>query len=250
MPAIADFLDVKTTADALNTTPLAVSRLIAKGILPASRIGPAGPFRVAEENLRAFILKNCPDLAMPPVDAAGWIVTPFDNQFQFFRDAIQKAAADQELSTEKVMELFRDVDPRTNSIDVPLKITPAVQKVLDSPPAYQGFQTPAQRAEPQTVVNRSFVLTYFVVGLRDAAEKILQQNPNLQPVDQLYASPEDYNRITNQARDAFTRTSVSFSKAYPKPAPELGRWVQVFYILPHKNLLNSNGVKTAIDAAF
>ncbi|HLA84317.1 MAG TPA: helix-turn-helix domain-containing protein [Thermoguttaceae bacterium] len=248
MATVANFLTVDDVTKSLETTPLAVRRLIARRVLPANRIGEGGPFRVAESDLQAYIGKNCPDLAAPPIDSNGWLLTPYWSLAEQFSNAVADAAADQVLPIEEARKLFADAGRTVDTIDVPIVITPVVQKVLDAPRPGAAFATPEQRAAEKGVLDASWKLTYFAVLLRDAAEVILRDKQNQSPVDRFYGSPEEYGSIVSQVVGDVLRRRIGFSRTYTLDAFEPAK--RIFYLLDHGKIINEKGLNNVAALAF
>ena len=248
--ATAGYFSVVDTAAALESQPLNIQRLIARKVLPASRIGPTGPYRVAESDLAAYIKNGCSDLASPKIDSSGWILTPFHYLKDSFANAVRNAAADQVLPLKEVQKLFKDAK-YPDAITVPLKVTPAIQKVLDSPPIYGGWaQTSGDRIK--TFLDYSWLGCYFAVMLRDAAERLLRKNLNMAPASNLYSSPEQYKEITDQARAQVLQAKISFSTFHNLKVPVgvNSNPRAVYYILGNDQILGGIGAQRMVNEAF
>ena len=163
-------------------------------------------FRIAEQDLAAYIGRGCPDLAPPPIDAGGRLCRrPARQTSPRWLDKLRDAAADQIRGDEDAARLFRDAPGGTTTIDIELRVTAKIQQWIDSPPDWMdsGFGTPAQRAANPSPVDRSPVLAHFVNGLRLAAGRIAAQDLNKTAAEQIYSAPEVYDAIVRQAREDF-----------------------------------------------
>ena len=94
------------------------------------------------------------------------------------------------------------------------------------------------------------MLAYFITGLRDAAQRILVQDPNTTPADQLYGGLNGYALITSRAVATFVQRTIGWRQPYPKPTPNLGGVWYVYYFFKNGQLLNPAGLARATDLAF
>jgi transcriptional regulator with XRE-family HTH domain len=241
MPAPASgFLSLAAVAAELETTELAIARIISRRALPASRVGADGPFRVAAAELAGYIGRNCPDLA-PPSIAQGWIADDADRAHQLgyaFYESIIAAAADQVRPKEEAPS----ADP---SKPIPLKLTDAIRAaILKKPP--KSIVTP--RHPPRLFPDMR--CAYIVTTLRTLARAILNVKSPERQIVRLYESPEAYQATTAEAVKTFLARSLSFTSMHLFGKPEQKTWTAFQYSLAHTVLAAPPTMDVALALAF
>jgi len=238
-----DFLSIDESATTLETTPLAVRRLVARKTLPATRLGEGGSFRIPAADLNAYIGHNAPDL-IPPV----WSTQTERANGAFaqrFADAVIEAAEDQVLSDEQARELFAD-SPMSDSIDFKLTVTPAIRAVVESPVPASVFAPPKQ--QPPDYPDWRFL--YLVVYLREAAEKVLRRGALGLRGGDIYESPERYTEVVAAATTRVLEQKITFSKNHLIEQKALGSWKTIFYVLSHTAIAPAEIMAAVTQSAF
>jgi hypothetical protein len=243
MAVVAGYLELGDVAATLAIAELHVKRLIARGHLMASRVGVDGPFRVAEAGLQKYIAANCPDLRGPKLEGI-W----FDGRDDYLADrliqAVIDAAADQVLPIEKVEAMFADASVGTKSIDVLLRVTPAIATVLAAPRPHSAFAPPASKLTPARE-EVSWKLAAVIVHLRTAVWTKINARLNIAEagVAALYSSPERYRELTGAAVEEVKRRRIVFSEMY-------GATMRVYYMLRYSLILTQAELQEAVRLAF
>ena len=82
-------LIVDDVATELGIAPLEARRLIAKLLLPATRIGATGPYRVMAAALESYVAKGAPDVRLPEYVPGGDYFN--DADLRYLADAFSSA---------------------------------------------------------------------------------------------------------------------------------------------------------------
>ncbi|MBI1370841.1 MAG: hypothetical protein GC162_19580 [Planctomycetes bacterium] len=189
----AGLLTIEQVASELATSRIAASRLIARGALPAYRLGPNGPQRVHAADVAKYVAAGTPDFAMPPLRGA------------WFDDRREIVAA--RTFAERAAKLIGDAVPAEapSASTVRVGITPAMRALIATPVD--------AKSDPDKSPRRFGVygLAWAVCAFRDAAYEAAGRG---QAINALYADRDAYRRIVAAAGDTFNRASMNVTKIY------------------------------------
>ena len=200
-PTVSLSLD-QAAAD-LDTTPLGVSRLIARGALRATRLGAAGEWRILPDQLGKYIAAGAPDLQTVALDGAGWLADwprPLGDFEQTIADAAQHALENDPTA------LARIAADESEPLEY---VVPIVGAVLDA--AKQ--ELPGQLGPVRELRAKFATWTAFHMAerLREYARQIVSQPPRIgtTPAARFFDSPDTYRGVVQAASERLAAATIS-----------------------------------------
>lgn len=231
-------LTVEHVAAELSTDTLAVKRLIARGRLPATRLGDGREWRVSEDALQQYVTRGAIDFN-PPAFNANWFATDDVANANAFFDAAKEAMREQVLP-----ELPASMVPRKglgDSVDIEVTLTGKVDALLKQTVPH-GMRLAG--AEPDS---RNWREIYLVEQLRSAARVVLGRDRKAGlPLEKLYAGPDEYDRIVKAAEASALGKRIPLRQQYTIDS----RVINVWYILNHSQLAQAGVMDRVRQAAF
>lgn len=205
-------LTIDEAAKELNVKPLVVKRAIALRLLNATMIG-GQQFRIVPSELQKYVAQGAPRLQMPAVEDhdGGWLSLPgvYDNAASLeitIRGLISKAAP--------IERPANIVDGQVTSMNIPA--TEEMRALMKQNPDRSAFSIPGTPANPyatkadwHSVAKLSAILLRMTKAASNPASGL----------DMLYRTPEDFQRLTDEAWNEYQKQSVRVSKAYPAKSP-------------------------------
>ena len=266
----AGLLSFEEAAEELQTSVLAVKRIVARGRLKAHRLNKVGPqqlspgarrrwtWRIKAGDLTAYVTSGARDLDPPKFKGDNW----FENltrQAVDFNQAVQAAASDQ-IPVEAPGVVL------SGARRVELKMTSAIIDLAESPvPVLFGA-----KADPESPF-RNWRELYLCQQVRTVARKLVEREPGTATPaamslpsgmkrlpgmatapDKLYEDYESYERLTSAAVEQVLSRGLSFGQSYLVKDGHVGRWVKVSFVLPHKLLASpaSSVMDRVVEVAF
>ena len=234
-------LDVAAAAGALGTTPLNISRLIARSRLRARQLGAGNVWRVDAEELRRYVAAGAPDFDPPPrPDDEPWFL-PIRSAPHFSQGIINSAA-------DQVPAVMPAGIPETGA--VPIRITPAVSAVIVAKPSIFVGETRYIPADADAAVP-DWRVAYLVERVRGFALEVLGLADASPPLCRFYNSPREYLRVVDAAVRETLAGAISFGKIYAvtdqygQPASR-----RISFELPHAALAPTTTMATVLALAF
>ena len=126
---ISGLMTIEQTAQELGTTKLAVKRLIARGRIPATRLGESGSLRIRGEDVSSYVAAGARDFDHPEW-ADNWFV-PLRPDHQAFWAAMSEAAEEQ-----FPKRLPQNGRPPNRS---ELRVTGAIRELVEGPVPRSAF---------------------------------------------------------------------------------------------------------------
>ncbi len=230
IPQVAAELDFRR--DGAMTQELKVLRLIARGRLPASRLGPTGPWRISIDALSQFIRGGARDLNGPRA-VGGWF-DPLAFIRQRFIDSFTREAESQ---------LPDQIGPDEPTRDRKLAVTPSMRAIADSP-------VPANPIRGRTWGEfLDFATAFFISELRLRAE-LAARGPRSK-LAALY-DPDRYGVLVEDALAAILRSGLGFTHQVKQLNRRTGQVdvVPAGFIVPWAELFTQARQIAAVAAAF
>ena len=203
-------LDVQTVADELQIAPVEVKRIMARGELPATRIGD-GPFKVTREALESYVKRGAPDVRLNDYTLGGsWFDYSIRNLADGFYSAVVDASAEQKPSDEVIRQRF-EANKFATSLDFLIANRGAVAEVLAKPVPVSIHSLPSER-ESRFPDWKSL---YAADTLRKTALSAVRAKNRVEsPLSVLYESKAAYQEITDAAYADASRRNIVWSKTY------------------------------------
>ena len=196
----AGFLTIAQAAAELSTKPLNVKRLIARGRIPAARLGVDGEWRLGLTNIGAYISRSAPDIAMPDNDG-GWFTDG---------DGASYAALTFQTNLIKAAKKGLSMDSCWSTVrDIPL--TAEMRQVAN------------QGADTGHIPNRftDAATAYFVHRIRLFARNLIKAPPSGK-LSRLYDTPDAYDTFTRDAMKRLLTDGLVFQATFSEAVPHLG----------------------------
>lgn len=196
--ATSGFMGIEAAASELQTNALAVKRLVARERLSAVQLGPGGAWRVSGAELGRFIGAGAPDLKMPHI-VHGW----------FDPDDTSRAASEfQDSFIQAASWGLGDTPPAGEGPFEIKAITPAMFAAMTGAPAKRYIA----RKDAPTFVDAFHV--WAVERVRAIVDRLLTKTGR-DKLAALYATPEDYAKVTAEAVAALLKSSIRFRHTFP-----------------------------------
>lgn len=245
-------MDREAVASELGISTVEVSRLIAKRALPATRIA-GGPWRVLPESVSAFIKRGAPGAKLPDYkEPAGWLDDDHvRNLAGAFETAIVDAGQEQVKPEADVRAAF-EREPLRTSGEFTLDVTGKVAEVLKRPTPVSAF---APSNEQRDARLSSWSDAWAISTLHRVAYDIIQaKNLATAPISTLFADPETFNQIVDEAyRTAAQRKVAVFSRFHSYVGDPFGPVPverRTFYSLPADVILTPSARERLLALAF
>jgi hypothetical protein len=243
-------LDIDTVAAQLATTPLSVKRLIARGQLKATVLKQTGgnkTWRVLASSVERYLTAGAPDFTMPGLNPHGWLTDEHTYTARRFEGskALIEAFQEQQLDDDDAKASFGKFE---TSIDRAIRLTPEVREALS-----QKFPNQPDYGEKgyEEFPYLNWAEAYLVEAARAVALKLCSHpvRLNVSPLERLYESPEDYQRITTETLAGLKKRKI-VAKQLLRYGP-LEPHKTVFYILGLGIILEqTTSERRVIDLAF
>lgn len=240
------FLTVEEATVELNlNSPLLVRRLIARGRIQGNRLGDTGQTRIPADSIDKYIRANCPDLKPIAELDERWFTGRDEALAGRLRDAVIEAAKPQVLPDAAVRKLFADA-PHATNLTVPLKLTAEIRAVIDQKPPRSAFDPRPTEVSPY----KTWSELYLAWELRAAAAQVVGRVTGKPPLEKLYASPADYQRITAEAVDKAKARRIAFSTQHLIDTRGVGERRTVFYTLDNSAMTSLGNWPHLVELAF
>jgi hypothetical protein len=204
---VAGFLSVQDASGVLNTSPIAVRRLIARGRLKATRLkskdSRPGEWSILSIEMEKYIGSGAQDLLAPPIDAANDGSSPswFSDRLRWQADRLTSElialASEQPISAEGFSAAVAANGPG-ETIRKDVALTSAMRSALGGP-----VDPSAPKMPGATEPDMTWFALWAGVKLHDAAQAAIRSNLaeyGMQPpLFTLYDSPEQYRQIVDAA---------------------------------------------------
>ena len=235
-------LSFDQAAEELQTTVLAVKRVVARGRIKAHRLGESGDWRVKAEDLTAYVAAGATDLD-PPKLTGRWL-----DQGPA-RSAVEFVEAVAEASENQIPEQAPEASPG-GVRRVELQLSPAILEVVQKP-VPRLFKDSFAPEFPF----RDWRELYLVDRIRALTRKLVEPPKDMtsgEPLGKLYGDVEAYKRLTSEASEELLSRGVSFSRSYWIASNGGGMWENVQFRLPIKLLApaGSGVIERVVELAF
>jgi hypothetical protein len=235
---LAGVLSVSDVAGVLGQPDLAISRLIALGRLPSTRLpgkDGAASFKITTSALQDYVRAGAPEVSgLLPNDARWFLGNSYDaDRFAEQLAALSRADIPQ---GEALAKLIGDKQAASSdrTIELPLSMTPNMRKAFYATAPDRRYRNAGQQ--------------FLASRLRFLAKKIINNGAFVaSPISALYASPEQYKRISSAALEALKKCPAL---SYTCTAVLPGRNVGISFSLPMSAVLSLIDERELIDKAF
>lgn len=198
------FLTAEQAAVELGTTPLAVRRLVARGVLKGIPVG-VDAVRILPADLAAYAAAGLPDFERPPLDQQGG--------FRTEGSYVEAGRLDREIRETLTKVAAETVDaPSTPDVVVP--IAGELAAIVNGPP-YQPFARMAGVDYTAPFRSRAEGLAVNYLRAKVIALMMNSRTRTAGPVDVLYSSQTKYRDAVNAAWNAWSSASFSVRRTYP-----------------------------------
>ena len=242
-PSASGYMSLDQAAVELQSTQLAVQRLIARGRLAAVQLGTGGPWRIAASALAGYIGQGAPDLACPET-LGSWFDTD-DGKIAIvangFAQAVINACARQDGPNKQLPPDSDPPKPKDDQAYIPLTVTPAVAYECDRPAPSPWPERAGKPVDVRTV--------YIARALRIAAQAASrgQVRAGLPSLARLYESPQAYRAVVAAIIPKVLADAITFTKGYVVP---LEGWKFFRFGLPVKSIATGPAMTLAESLAF
>lgn len=217
MTVATPFLTLEQAAGELKTTKVHILRLIARGALSAVQAGDS--FKIRPADLDAYARKGSPDFDAPRFDQHGaWIE---EHDLRGFAKRFQERVRD------VIRDSFLTSVPRDGRgqimrlVNVP--VAGALRQLVNAPPLKSSVRISGSDNTPSPY--RRAAEQYAASEMRDMLRRTIKRETSSKNVTldggtdltRLYASPEEYGRLTRAAAEKFNANSISLGKEYSVP---------------------------------
>jgi excisionase family DNA binding protein len=234
-------MTIDQAAHDLNTTSLGIKRLVARGRLPATRVGD--DWRLLPAHVEKYLAAGAPDLQSPVVGGAGWLAD-WPRPAGDFETAISDAAQ-MELEADPAA-MARIADARIEPVEYTV---PIVGAVLSAAKQELPARLPAVRKlRGQFLTWASF---YLSEQLRTFARQQIGRTPFLgtSPTARLYESPTSYRAAVDAAGERMTAQSITRIAWVPVDIDGTKTKKAVKLTLPVASLMTALGLRVDDVAA-
>ncbi|WP_417736339.1 hypothetical protein [Rosistilla oblonga] len=204
-------LTVPEAAEVLRARPIAVSRLVALGLLAYNRSADGVPL-VIEGDLQRYLGAGSRNMAMPSYDG-GWFRTDSLSDSAPLVKKLREFLAEVEVTDDHVREMY-EKQGKTSYLTAGIRITPAMRDAYNAGAKTQadGKVRPSgtwMSVDPakDPLATLSAGQRYFVAALREHAKRYIDRKPSetigLSPIERLYASPDAFQAaVLNAVKQA------------------------------------------------
>lgn len=226
MQSTIGMLSIEQAAGELGADELTMQRLIARGNVAGHQIGK-GAVMIDADDLKRYVIAGARDFD-PPKTLNGWIHDPDTaGSAHSFRQAVAAAMGEQ----------VPDVAPTGDRVE--LRADAAIKAIAAQ--RVPRLVNVAGKTDGARI--EQWLTAYVVDALRREAWRIVREGgEGRSPLDVLYASRADYQRVVNEAAVAVLGGSIVVRQDYPGEGPGIVQPRIVRFVLPHKEL----GVNDAV----
>lgn len=246
-------LNLEAAAAELAVSELAILRLIAKKLLPATKVGvnaDGNEWRIDPTALAAYVRAGVKDLRMPEIDGP-WFTRRWDALAAACQTALDSAAQPQRLQPAEAQLLF-DRQPREVrlldkvSLDLQLAFSPAMQAIFRQPVPVSGCWTTKPSSQSTF---KSWGTLFLTSGLWATAWQMLSRRLRAEPrLTQLY-DPETFDATLREIVASFGMKRCVIITSLFNLRDGFGRVVPVTFTQMLSNAMLP-GIPAAAVAAF
>ena len=202
---VNELLDLEQVAEELHAPRLGVQRLIARGVLPANRLGASNVVRVQKADLISYIGNDCPDLETPKIDnERGWFAWyPAGRPNALARELIQLAIDGGQRLTDEYLERWRNSHHGENRLRVEIRVNEAMKSLWAAPLPEPLVRLKGRTPPPRIATTRGGEL--LAATLLEQLSRVIGRQPiraTITPttkVQRLYESRDRYDELTHEA---------------------------------------------------
>lgn len=244
MATMPPILSLEATAEHLECAPLAVKRLIARGVIPGHRLGDDGTERLFSRDVLAFIEKNCPDLDPPEINSNGWLEPVSRHAFIGAKNRVLAIAIEeQRIPDSRLSEIVESRPSRDKTFSFELRVTTAVREAWQERRQSLGVKFANRPAtdEPFATTGQRILAGMLCQTLAGFEREIpMRERDSSSRLGTVYYSRERYEDFKNRTVDAVYDASLMDFET--RPVSTRTSTVRVEYLLPLSKLLPGGSV--------